>query len=76
MNLPITRDEIAALSLEERFALAELLLDSVTTEPEQFELTEEWKAELERRSKAHDEAPGTAIPSEVVIAEARARAGR
>ena len=76
MSLPNSPDEISVLTLDQRFELAELLLNSVAADPNRFELTDEWKAELDRRSVAHDASPADAIPWDVVVAEARARAGR
>jgi len=69
-------DDIAALTLDEWVDLAERLPASVAEESEHFELTEDWKAELARRSAAHEQSPGQAVPWEVALAEARARTRR
>jgi putative addiction module component (TIGR02574 family) len=67
-------DEIAALSVDERLRLIEIIWDSIAAEPGQPELTEAQRQELERRMAAHAASPETAIPWEEVKAQALARA--
>ena len=73
MSLPITQDDIAALSIDQRIELVQVIWDSLTEAAEPFELTDELKHELNRRSAAHDASPGDAIPWQIVKARALAR---
>ena len=73
MGLLITPDDIANLTIAERMELVQLIWDSIEECAPPFELSEEWKREIERRSAEHDANPGDAIPWEVVKAEALAR---
>ena len=58
------------LPLEERIRLVEDLWDSIAAEASQsVPLTEEQLAELQRRSRAHQQDPASAIPWELVRAE-------
>jgi putative addiction module component (TIGR02574 family) len=61
------------LSREERFALAQELLDSIAEEPAPCRLTDEQKEELLRRADEADADPDGGIPWEEVKAKARAR---
>jgi putative addiction module component (TIGR02574 family) len=64
---------IDRLSIEDRLALAQRLLDSVATDLERQPVTASQQAELERRVAAADANPADGVPWEVVRAEARAR---
>jgi putative addiction module component (TIGR02574 family) len=64
---------IDQLSVEDRWALAQLIWDSIAADIEQQPLTAEERAELERRVAAADANPGEGIPWEVVRAAARSR---
>lgn len=75
MNLSATLSEITALSVDDRLELVEAIWDSIAAEPEELELTEAQKRELERRLAAHDESPES-IPWDEVRAAALARAKR
>ena len=76
MNLSTTLAEIAALSVDERLLLVEAIWDSIAAQPDQLELTEAQRAELERRLSAHATNPKGVISWEQVKAEALARARR
>lgn len=71
MNAPIDLAPILALPVEERQAIADLILDSVAADSrnDADELPEAFKAELRRRVAEHEADPSTAIPWEVVKAE-------
>ena len=60
---------------EERLELGYDLLESVPEADDGFELTDEQKAELERRMAEHERDPGSAIPWEVVREQLRAKYG-
>ncbi len=64
---------IDKLDVEERLAVAHQLFDSVVAELEAEELSDESKAELDRRLAAADADPDQGVPWEQVLAEARAR---
>jgi len=67
--------EIAGLTLAERIQLVEALWDSIAAEAGQsLPLTEEQRAELQRRAQAHRDNPGAALPWEQVRAELSGRA--
>ena len=59
-NIPI--EELLKLSVAERIQLVEDLWDSIAADPEALPLTEEQKAELERRLAEHKADPNSAIP--------------
>jgi len=67
------RDQVMQLPPEERLELAHDLLDSVPDED--FELTDEQKAEIERRIAEHERDPSRAIPLEEFLARLRSRSG-
>lgn len=51
------------LSIAERIQLVEDIWDSIATEgPEAVQLSERQRQEIQRRLKAHDAEPGSAIP--------------
>jgi len=60
---------------EERLKLGYDLIESVPEADDDFELTDEQKAEIERRMAEHEHDPGSAIPWEVVREELRAKYG-
>jgi len=67
--------ETARLTLAERIQLVEDLWDSIAAEASQsLKLTEEQRAELQRRAQAHKDDPGAAIPWAQVRAELSGRA--
>lgn len=69
------RDQVMQLPAEERLELAHELLDSVPDADDDFELTDEQKAEIDRRIAEHERDPGSAIPWEVVRERLRAKYG-
>jgi len=56
------REAVKQLSIPERWELVEELWDDLAADPAAFELTEELKAELDRRIAAADADPGGGIP--------------
>jgi len=69
------RDQVMQLPPEERLELAHDLLESVPDAGNDFELTDEQKAEIERRMAEHERDPESAIPWEVVRERLRAKYG-
>jgi putative addiction module component (TIGR02574 family) len=67
--------EILRLPEDERRALVGEVLESLPEESADFVLTEEQKAELDRRLEEHRRDPSSAIPAEEVIASLRSRFG-
>jgi putative addiction module component (TIGR02574 family) len=65
--------EIMQLSEDERRDLAEEIFETLPDESADFVLTEEQKAELDRRLEEHRRDPSSAIPAEEVIASLRSR---
>jgi putative addiction module component (TIGR02574 family) len=63
-NIPL--DDLLKLPPAERAELAVALWDSLDDAADVLPLTEEQKAELDRRVAEHDADPSTAIPWEVV----------
>jgi putative addiction module component (TIGR02574 family) len=64
---------IDRLTVDERIALVQAIWDSIAAEVERAPLTDEQKAEIDRRLAAHRANPQAAIPWEQVEAEALAR---
>ena len=64
---------IEHLSIDDRLALAEQLWTSVADEMERQPLSDEQRAEIERRIQDADNNPDRGIPWETIRAEARAR---
>jgi putative addiction module component (TIGR02574 family) len=58
----MTFAEIVKLSVPERILLVEEIWDSIADEPDALQLTDEQKAELDRRLEAHRASPGDAQP--------------
>jgi putative addiction module component (TIGR02574 family) len=58
----MTLAEIVKLSVPERILLVEEIWDSIADEPDALQLTDEQKAELDRRLAAHRANPGAAQP--------------
>jgi putative addiction module component (TIGR02574 family) len=67
--------EIMRLSPDERRELIDEIWDTLPLEADDFELTEEQKAELDRRLEEHERDPSSAIPWEEVIASLRSKLG-
>lgn len=73
MTAAIDLAPILALPADERVLIAHAILDSVTAEAEAAPLSEELKAELDRRLVAARANPNGGVPAEQVIAAALAR---
>jgi len=69
------RDQVMQLPAEERLELGYDLLESVPDAGDDFELTDEQKAEIERRMAEHERDPSSAIPLEEFMARLRSRFG-
>ena len=69
------RDQAMQLPPDERLELAYDLLESVPDAGEDLELTDEQKAEIERRMAEHERDPSSAIPLEQFMARLRTRFG-
>jgi len=66
--------EALLLPSSSRAFLAEKLLESLDFE-EDFEISDEWKAEIARRIRELDNGTVTTVPAEQVFADLRARLG-
>ena len=64
---------IYRMSIEERMALVEEILDSIFEDQEKIPLTDAQEAELDRRIAAYEANPNIGIPWEQVIEEALAK---
>lgn len=62
----ITRADILKLSVSERIQLVEDIWDSIAEVPESVLLTDEQKAELDRRLDAYRKNPGEGSPWDMV----------
>lgn len=69
------RDQAMELPPEERLKLGYDLIESVPGADDDFELTDEQKAEIERRMAEHERDPSSAIPLEEFMARLRSRFG-
>jgi len=69
------RDQAMELPPEERLELGYDLIESVPEAGADFELTDEQRAEIERRMAEHERDPGSPIPWEVVRERLRAKYG-
>ena len=66
--------DILDLSVSERIQLAQDIWDSIVQVPESLKLSEEEKAEIERRLEAYHRDPGSGSPSSAVRDRIRNRA--
>ena len=69
------RDQAMELPPGERLELGYDLIESVADAGDDFELTDEQKAEIERRMAEHERDPSSAIPLEEFMARLRSRFG-
>jgi putative addiction module component (TIGR02574 family) len=67
--------EILRLPKDERRELVEEVFESLPQDSADFVLTEEQKAELDRRLEEHRRDPSSAVPADEVIASLRSRFG-
>ena len=65
--------EIAALSVDERIALAQAIWDSIAAEAHAPVLSDEQRQELRRRAAEDESDPQSGIPWEQIEADALAR---
>jgi putative addiction module component (TIGR02574 family) len=73
MDLKTVLTEVDSWPVEDRIQLVQEVWDRVADQGHEPELTDELKAELDRRLAAHRANPQAAIPWERVEAEALAR---
>ena len=64
---------IDKLPIEEKLALIEEIWDGISAEASNLELSEEMKAELDRRIDESQSNPGSGIPWDLVESETRKR---
>lgn len=74
MDVSATLAEIASLPVDDRLYLVEAIWEGIVAEPNQPQLSETQRQELERRLAAHAASPADVIPWEQVKAQALARA--
>ena len=73
MNI-IAKSDILALSVQERILLVEDIWDSITEIPDEVQLTDQQKAELDLRLDAYHCNPEAGSPWEMVLDRVRRRA--
>ena len=71
----LTKSDVLKLSVAERIQLVEDIWDTIADNPEEVPLSEEKKAELDRRLVAHQQNPDAAIPGDTVLKKIRSRRG-
>ena len=71
--IKLSRADVLNLSVPERIQLVEDIWDSIAEVPEQVKLTEEQKAELDRRLDAYHQNPDEGSPWEFVREQIRSR---
>ena len=76
MDLQTVLDEVDSWPVEDRIRLVQEVWDRLAGQGHGPELSDEVKAELDRRLAAHEANPDAAIPWEQVEAEALARLRR
>ena len=59
---PITLEEVLRLPVAERIRIVEAIWDSIADSPEALDLSEEQKAELDRRLEALEKNPDAGSP--------------
>lgn len=74
MDLSTTLAQVKTLSVDDRIRLVQAIWDSISTEPEQLELTEAQQLELSRRLANHQTDPQAVIPWQDIKAQALSRA--
>jgi putative addiction module component (TIGR02574 family) len=70
---PIDLAPILALPVAQRMQVVQAIWDSLPDDPEGTTLSDEMKAELDRRLEAYRANPNRGVPAEQVIAAALAR---
>ena len=66
-------DDILSLPVEDRLDLVEVIWESIRKHPEDLPVTEELRAEMERRLALHHADPDAAEDLDVVLARLRAK---
>jgi putative addiction module component (TIGR02574 family) len=69
----LAKDNILDLSVSERIQLVEDIWDSIASVPESLQLSEEQKAELDKRLDAYHNDPGKGSPWDMVRERIRGR---
>lgn len=68
MDKPVLLEQINALSIDDRIELVDAIWEGIAAENEPYELTPEFKAELERRLDAMEANPGANLTWEQIKA--------
>ena len=76
MSVTVKTLAIDRLNMDERIALVEEIWASICVDAKAFPLTEQQRAELDRRVAEDDAFPDDVIPWDEIKASARARLGR
>ncbi len=76
MSVSVKTLGIDRLNVDERLALVEEIWASICADAKGFPLTEQQRAELDRRVAEDDAAPDDVVPWDEIKASARARLGR
>ena len=76
MSVTVKTLAIDRLNMDERLALVEEIWASICVDAKTFPLSEQQRAELDRRVAEDDAFPDDVMPSDEIIASARARLGR
>lgn len=73
--MPPTLEDLGIdkLSIPDRISLVQAIWDSIAAAPRQVALSDEQRRELDRRLRAHEADPDTAVPWDQVKAEALTR---
>lgn len=74
MDLSATLAQVKTLSVDDRICLVQAIWDSISTEPEQLELTEAQQLELSRRLTDYEANPQAVVSWQDVKAQALSRA--
>ncbi len=69
----LNKSQVMKLSIPERIQLVEDIWDTITEAPDEVPLSEQKKAELEKRLEAHQRNPAEAAPAETVLKRIRSR---
>lgn len=76
MNVSVKTLGIDQLNVDERLALVEEIWATICADPKEFPLTDEQRAELDRRVADDDAFPDDVVPWDEVKASVRSRLGR
>lgn len=76
MSVSVKTLGIDRLNVDERLALVEEIWASICADAKGFPLTEQQRAELDRRVAEDDASPDDVVPWDEIKASARARLGR